>query len=328
MNVLVREYISDVINLLLANKIDETQYMQPLSRHFLQKVFPLVLGEYGASINLYTKNSGHNYTKYTTNLELSTTDTHQISGETDISLCHNDICMLTWEDKRAALNRMFSPGEMAQVLSEVKGNAETYKQSVSLEPIKFCGIITSGTCFRLVQRVYDDGNITWILSPKIDTIMVTNDAQPYQIHEGNASIVTQILLFSLRSVKVLIETAKAHLVALGDKFILGDDPTTTLKGKDEDDDDDDDDGEGDGDIDKVITRKLATLSHQENSTTMTSFAVDNSSTKQSSQTGKKHSIYSRRVLRDLHSNIDNKTPITAANLAKLGFRSILYDDDI
>jgi hypothetical protein len=200
---LVREYSNNMRALKGDNMVNEVMYVQPQSFNLLQRLTNIVLAEYASSLTLCRKGQGTNYTKYSTTLFIGS-DEVKISGESDISIIFDNICILTWEDKELS-KTLETPAEKGQILAEVKSFADYFFDQVNFEATIFCGVETTGLIWSFCHRYFVDGYATYLLS------------KPYEVKSGfemsikeaivvtDVILVTNYLIDSLLRCKLLIQ---------------------------------------------------------------------------------------------------------------------------
>ena len=135
-------------------------------------------------------------TKCNTTAGLFSKDTsYIITGEVDISVCYFGVCIFVWEDK--SLDKNLLPAvEKGEIVVEVKGFGEKFKEFTKYEARRFCGVETTGLVWRFCFRnfVPEDGSFVYVLT------------QPHSVSdESDTKIVSDMLINCISECADLID---------------------------------------------------------------------------------------------------------------------------
>ena len=180
---------------------DEVRYVQPRSLVLLQKFFQMIFPEYFQELLFCRKakkidGGEFSMTKYNTTAGLFSNDTsYIITGEVDISVCYFGVCIFVWEDK--SLDKSLLPAvEKGEIVVEVKGFGEKFKEFTKYEARRFCGVETTGLVWRFCFRnfVPEDGSFVYVLT------------QPHSVSdESDTKIVSDVLIHCISGCADLID---------------------------------------------------------------------------------------------------------------------------
>jgi hypothetical protein len=303
-----------MIKCISENKIAEVTIVQPKSFKLLTDLCNIIFPETEKKRPVIcSKEKENENIKYSTVLEIKDKGECYVNGETDKSLCFNDICMMVWEDKKLDEN-IDTDKHKAQIFAEIKGNAEAFKEALVVEPPSLDGILTSGRLFIWAYRTFDE-KAMFLHTKKIDTMKI-NESDNSLVPDLEAiDIISRILMASFNSMKQLMDIYSCRVVQTklkspSDSYTYGMVPTTK-----KDPDDKDDDGEN-GDKMRSLTRQFTSTSLKQSNSVSSKNKNNTSNNKNTSgkeNTGKKER---KRVgLQEYNTNISNFAALTTSNLS-------------
>ena len=179
----IRKYTEESIKLKFENKVDEVLYVQPRSLQLLNDLCKTVLPRHFKKLSFFTKKTNANATAYDM---LLTTDDGAVfvNGQSDISLCYNNVCIFVWEDKNLDLD-LSKHNAQAQIHVEVDAFAANFKKRILAEPLEFYGILTSGLFWSFCVRSYKECFSSFILTEPISTTKTTTGTQLETVNEDD-----------------------------------------------------------------------------------------------------------------------------------------------
>jgi hypothetical protein len=141
-NALVSSYLSTAVDNLNNGRVDEVKYVQPESLQLLKNIIDHLNTTRVDKLTVYDKTSGSPFIYYDTAINVKG-QAVKVSGETNATVCYRNIPVFVWEDKN--LNKFCdTAAEQGQILVEIKGNAEKFKEIITLPP--YCVLWYSDIC--------------------------------------------------------------------------------------------------------------------------------------------------------------------------------------
>ena len=164
--------------------------LQSLSKKLLDDVCKILFSQYYEKLKFCVKNNDSLATDYKTLLQ-TIAGPVTVTGQTDISLCYEGVCIFVWEDKKLTSN-LTNVDEKAQIHVEVLAFANNFRNKTFSEPEYYGGILTSGFKWSFCTRHYHNGSQTYNLTNPIS--IMTDEST---INEDNLALVTKCLIASL-----------------------------------------------------------------------------------------------------------------------------------
>lgn len=253
--------------------MSELRTVQPLSRALLKSLYECLLKQDDRDNLTFGggEESTSSFLNYNTLLRHSLTeDLYEVNGKADATVMFCECPILVWEDKKLR-EALCQVSHSAQVLAELKGFAEKFKDHMGVEAPIIAGILTSGLAWRFVFRVFSDGTVRFLTTKvaKVSSeVCGCEDEIEHCIDEDQATIVANMLLHCVTVSMNLIDIIKERTnVCIPPSFAYergGDDGDDEA---DEDRDESDDDRKKDEDrlvtdFKKKVSFRVQTASKQ------------------------------------------------------------------
>ena len=221
----------------------EVRIVQPQSRALLQSLYEKLLEmDDRSQVELrYAGESTSSFLEYSTILQTPSSDKqYEVTGKTDATLMLGESPILVWEDKNLC-EVLYKRSHCAQLLAELKGFAEKFKNLMGIEPPLMAGVLTSGLTWRFAFRIFRNGHVNFVMTDVAQVsrkVCDIKDEIEHCIDISQVCIVSNMLLHCINASKHLIGIVKKRKKEIA-----------RLTFADELDDDDGDDDEADEDHD-------------------------------------------------------------------------------